>query len=129
MKIYYIYLYNLNAFKKIIVNNNFVGDKKASEILGVHQRMLYNWDEKGKLETIRTPSEKRLYNVEKILSKNKLAELKSNIISISKKIQRRYYWWEWRWFVYNLCKSIFTKSKKWFRKTNRSIEKKYPKYK
>jgi len=29
--------------------------KKASEILGVHQRTLYQWEEKGKIEVLRTP--------------------------------------------------------------------------
>jgi predicted site-specific integrase-resolvase len=44
-----------------------VGGKQASEIIGVHQRTLYQWDEKGLIETIRTPGGKRLYNVEKYL--------------------------------------------------------------
>lgn len=42
----------------------------SSNILGVHQRTLYQWEEKGKIETIRTPGGKRLYNIEKFL-KNK----------------------------------------------------------
>ena len=45
----------------------FVGGKEASEILGVHQRTLYQWDKKGEIETIRTLGNKRLYNVEKYL--------------------------------------------------------------
>ena len=45
----------------------FVGGKQASEILGVHQRTLYQWEEKGKIETIRTPGNKRLYNVTKFI--------------------------------------------------------------
>ena len=32
----------------------FVKGKKASEIIGVHQRTLYIWEEKGLIETIRT---------------------------------------------------------------------------
>jgi len=43
----------------------YVGGQEASEILGVHQRTLYQWDEKGWIETIRTNGNKRLYNVEK----------------------------------------------------------------
>ena len=50
---------------------NFVSGKKASEILGVHQRTLYQWEEKKQIETIRTPGGKRMYNVKKYLeSKN-----------------------------------------------------------
>jgi predicted site-specific integrase-resolvase len=46
-------------------NNKYIGGKEASKILGVHQRTLYQWDEKGWIETIRTNGGKRLYNVEK----------------------------------------------------------------
>ncbi len=46
---------------------SFVSGKEASKILGVHQRTLYNWDEKGYIETIRTPGNKRLYNVKKFI--------------------------------------------------------------
>jgi putative resolvase len=45
----------------------FVGGKKASEIIGVHQRTLYLWENKGLIETIRTTGGKRLYNIEKYL--------------------------------------------------------------
>ena len=51
-----------------IDRNKFVGGKKASEIVGVHQRTLYLWEEKGVIETIRTPGGKRLYNIEKYLN-------------------------------------------------------------
>lgn len=50
-----------------INRNKFVGGKQASEIIGVHQRTLYLWEEKGLIETIRTTGGKRLYNVEKYL--------------------------------------------------------------
>jgi len=45
----------------------YVSGSKASKILGVHQRTLYNWDAKKIIETIRTPGGKRLYNVKKYL--------------------------------------------------------------
>ena len=45
----------------------YVGGKQAAEILGVHQRTLYQWEETGKIETIRTPGGKRLYNVKKFM--------------------------------------------------------------
>lgn len=49
-------------------NLEFVSGKEASKILGVHQRTLYNWEEKGEIETIRTKGNKRLYNVKKYLA-------------------------------------------------------------
>jgi predicted site-specific integrase-resolvase len=45
----------------------YISGKKASEILKVHQNSLRTWDQKGIIETIRTPGGKRLYNVEKYL--------------------------------------------------------------
>lgn len=45
----------------------YIGGKEASKILGVHQRTLYQWEEKGLIETIRTPGNKRLYDIEKFL--------------------------------------------------------------
>jgi predicted site-specific integrase-resolvase len=55
----------------------YVSGKQASEILGVHQRTLYNWEKRGIIETIRTDGGKRLYNILKYLNehttqKNKL---------------------------------------------------------
>jgi predicted site-specific integrase-resolvase len=49
----------------------YVGGKEASKILGVHQRTLYQWDKKGWIKTIRTPGNKRLYNVEKYINLKK----------------------------------------------------------
>ena len=46
----------------------FVSGKIATGILGVHTRTLYNWEAAGKIETIRTPGGKRLYNVQKYLA-------------------------------------------------------------
>lgn len=51
--------------------DKYVSGKKATEILGVHWKTLYYWDEKGWIETIRTPGNKRLYNVEKYIRENK----------------------------------------------------------
>ena len=51
--------------------STFVKGKKASEILGVHQRTLYQWENKGLIETIHTSGNIRLYNVEKYLANNK----------------------------------------------------------
>jgi predicted site-specific integrase-resolvase len=53
---------------------NFKGGKEAAEILGVHQRTLHLWDSKGLIETIRTPGNKRLYNVDKFLIDKKCKE-------------------------------------------------------
>lgn len=51
--------------------DKYIGGKEASEIIGVHQRTLMNWDKQGLIETIRTPGNKRLYNVDKYLNENK----------------------------------------------------------
>ena len=47
----------------------FLGGKKASEVLGVHQRTLYQWDKKGWIKTIRTEGGKRLYDINSYLNK------------------------------------------------------------
>jgi putative resolvase len=52
------------------MSEEFVGGKEASKILGVHQRTLYQWEEKGWIDTIRTPGNKRLYNVKKYLEEH-----------------------------------------------------------
>jgi predicted site-specific integrase-resolvase len=46
----------------------FVSGKEASKILGVHERTLYLWDKARKIETIRTPGNKRLYNINKYIN-------------------------------------------------------------
>lgn len=45
----------------------YVSTKKAKEILGVHILTLHNWEEKGKIDTIRTAGGHRLYNVGKYM--------------------------------------------------------------
>lgn len=50
--------------------NQYIGGKQAAKELGVHQRTLYLWENKGVLETIRTPGGKRLYNVKKFLEEH-----------------------------------------------------------
>ena len=47
--------------------DKYVGGKEATKILGIHARTLYQWEEKKWIDTIRTPGNKRLYNVEKYL--------------------------------------------------------------
>ena len=50
----------------------YVTGRKASEVLGVHQRTLYQWEQKKWIETIRTDGNKRLYNVKKYLESKKI---------------------------------------------------------
>ena len=52
-------------------NKKFVTPKNACDILGVHFKTLYNWEAKGKKESIRTPGGKRLYNVKKYIAENR----------------------------------------------------------
>lgn len=47
--------------------SKYMSGKETSKLLGVHQRTLYQWEEKGWIETIRTEGNKRLYNIEKYL--------------------------------------------------------------
>ena len=61
-----------NNKKSAIDRDTYVGGKQASEILGVHQRTLYNWEKKGLIETIRMPGGKRLYNVKKFIKEKQL---------------------------------------------------------
>ena len=52
------------------MNRKFVGSKKACEILGVHHQSLHNWDSNKKIEVLRTPGGKRLYNIDKFINDN-----------------------------------------------------------
>ena len=64
---------------------DYVGGKKASELLGVHQRTLMQWDKNGKIETIRTPGGKRMYNVKRYLKEHKqFVESDDNLELINK---------------------------------------------
>jgi predicted site-specific integrase-resolvase len=56
------------------MTTNYKGGKETSELLGVHQRTLYLWEAKGLIETVRTPGNKRLYNVDKFLQDKKCKE-------------------------------------------------------
>jgi len=56
------------------MTEKYVKGKKASEIIGVHQRTLYIWEEKGLIETIRTRGGMRLYNIEKFLKEKECLE-------------------------------------------------------
>lgn len=62
--------------------NQYIGGKKAAAELGVHPRTLYVWEEKGVLETIRTPGGKRLYNVKKFLEEHFQDKKEDNIENI-----------------------------------------------
>ena len=67
----------------------YLSGKKASHILGVHQKTLYSWDEKGYIDTIRTTGGKRLYNVKKYLENNNLITNRGMIKKTNKKIQQK----------------------------------------
>jgi len=59
------------------MENKYVSGKEASEILGVCQKTLHLWDKAKKIETIRTPGKKRLYNVNKFLKNSVINTEKS----------------------------------------------------
>ena len=60
----------------------YISGKEASKILGVHTRTLYLWDAKGLIDTIRTPGNKRMYNVEKYLKENGIKNVNKDLIDI-----------------------------------------------
>jgi putative resolvase len=65
-------------------NATFLPPKKASEILGVHPRTLYQWEKKGWIETVRSPGiGKRFYNVNKYLLENNIDSNVSNMPDIN----------------------------------------------
>jgi predicted site-specific integrase-resolvase len=49
------------------MTDRYLKGSVASKILNVHPRTLYQWDEKGWIETKRTQGNMRLYNVDKYL--------------------------------------------------------------
>ncbi|MCV3215560.1 IS607 family transposase [Plectonema radiosum NIES-515] len=51
------------------MSKKYVSPKEAQNILGVTERTLRNWDEQGKIRTIRTPSGHRRYDIESITGK------------------------------------------------------------
>ena len=58
-------------FNNSIIMTDYKGGKEAAELLGVHQRTLYLWEEKGLIETVRTAGNRRLYNVNKFIESKK----------------------------------------------------------
>jgi putative resolvase len=60
---------------------HYLTPKEACKILGVHQLSLKNWEASGKIECVKTPGGKRLYNVSKYLEKQlpSTNKLKRNI--------------------------------------------------
>jgi predicted site-specific integrase-resolvase len=77
--------------KNIEKTDKYVRTKKAVEILGVHMQTLYNWEKKGKIETIRTAGGQRLYNVEKYIKDQKgYEEVKEDVVEgVDKKNNER----------------------------------------
>lgn len=61
----------------------YVRTEYAKKILNLYTKTLQNYDKLGKIETIRTPGNRRLYNVKKYLEENNLVDCsttKKNII-------------------------------------------------
>jgi len=48
----------------------YISPKEAVKILGVHWLTLKNWESKGKIDCIRAPYGKRMYNVDKYLKQH-----------------------------------------------------------
>jgi predicted site-specific integrase-resolvase len=67
-----------------IGNKKYVPSREACQILGVHYRTLYVWENKGKIDTIRSPGGKRMYNVEAFLNERKCNDDEECIANIDK---------------------------------------------
>lgn len=52
----------------------YVSTKEAKKILNLCTKTLQNYDNLGKIKTIRTPGNRRLYNVQKYLEENNLVD-------------------------------------------------------
>lgn len=65
-------------------NTKFLPARKASQILGIHVATLRNLDKNGSIQTIRTPGNKRLYNVQQYIDQN--VSFKSTFSSTKKSI-------------------------------------------
>jgi putative resolvase len=101
---------------------NFVSGKKASEILGVHQRTLYQWDNKKLIETIRTPGGKRMYNIKKYLELNNNNQVKKiNNPEINKLIENN------GRYLYARVSSLGQKED--LKRQEELLKEKYPNYK
>jgi excisionase family DNA binding protein len=48
----------------------YLSGKKASQLLGIHKRTLYNWERNGKITAIRTPGGQRKYNIKEFMKNN-----------------------------------------------------------
>ncbi|MEM6753798.1 MAG: IS607 family transposase [Cyanobacteria bacterium P01_C01_bin.38] len=57
------------------MSKKYVTPKEAQTILGVSEKTLRNWDEQGKIRTIRTPSGHRRYDIESITGKENRASI------------------------------------------------------
>ena len=68
--------------------DRFVKGKQASDILNVHYRTLYQWDKKGWIETKRTKSNMRLYNVDKYLRENNIADEIDNCLCTDNELDK-----------------------------------------
>lgn len=54
------------------IDEEYVTTQKAKKMLGVHEKTLQNWDRDKKIETIRTPGGRRMYNVNKYIRDNNI---------------------------------------------------------
>jgi predicted site-specific integrase-resolvase len=68
------------------MSKKYVTPKEAQAILGVSEKTLRNWDEQGKIRTIRTPSGHRRYDIESITGRaNKTSIIYARVSSHKQK--------------------------------------------
>jgi len=52
------------------MQNEFIKGSKATAILGISRKTLHRWHDKGLIDVIRTPTNQRLYNINKFMLDN-----------------------------------------------------------
>ena len=65
-----------------MTEQKYMGGKDATKLLGIHQRTLYQWEEKGWIKTIRTKGGKRLYDVQAYLNEKEAEAREENKLNI-----------------------------------------------
>lgn len=65
--------------KKTIMSK-YVTPREACKLLSVSDKTLRNWDEAGKIRTIRTPSNQRRYDIDSVLTDGTVKQDSSTLL-------------------------------------------------
>lgn len=98
------------------MENKYVSGKKAQEILGISTTTLHKYDKEGIIETIRTPGNRRMYNLEKYLRENVNNKKENN--DLDKQIRRKICY----------CRVSLPEQKEELQKQIKDMMERYPNY-